>query len=202
MRQALHRLFELMKYLITKVGAAKIENMMGTVVPEFVEIGTEMGLFDKEDAVALMSSPVHVRQLDSFRNYFNALYRPVYQKLRAEKEKEIREELLSLGIPKAALDSVYYQVAGTSARKDSTIAKKLATSMSKAKVKETLDTISSNFDRLKKKMDEIPDTLLDLTHERVDALGDKKKQQMVVDAFKEAGEFREQFGESRHRSRK
>jgi len=201
-RQALHRLFELMKYLITSVGAERIETMMGTVVPEFVELGTELGLFDKEDSVALMSSPVHVRKLDSFRNYFNFLYRPVYQKLRAEKEKEIREELMSLGIPKAALDSVYYQLAGTSARKDSTIAKKLASSMPAAKVKMTLDTISSNFGRLKKQMDEIPDTLLDLTHERVNSLGDKKKKQMIVDAFKEAGEFQEQFGESRRRARK
>lgn len=202
MRQALHRLFELMKYLITKVGAAKIENMMGTVVPEFVELSAELGLFDKEDAVDLISNPVHVRGLDTFRNYFNALYRPVYQKLRTEKEKEVRQELLDLGIPKAALDSVYYQLTGTSARKDSTIAKKMATSMPPAKVKSTLDTISSNFDRLRKKMDQIPDTLLDLTHERVDALGEKKKKQMVVDAFGETETFQKQFGESRRRVRK
>lgn len=195
MRQALHRLFELMKYLITKVGATKIENMMGTVVPEFIELGVELDIFDKEDAVDLMASPVYVREMDSFRNYFNALYRPVYQKLRAEKEKEVRQEIEDLGVPKAAVDSVYYQLAGTSARKDSTIAKKLPPN----KAKEILATVSQNFDRLKRQMDQIPDTLLDLAHERVDALGDQKKKQMVIDAFNEAGEFREQFGESRRR---
>jgi len=200
MRQALHRLFELMKYLITKVGAAKIENMMGTVVPEFIDLGSEVGLFDKEDAVELMASPVYVREMDSFRNYFNSLYRPVYQKLKAEKEKEIRQEIEGLGIPKGAIDSVYYQVAGTSARKDSTIAKKLAGSMSAAEVKKALEAVASNFGRLKRQMDQIPDTLLDLVHERVDSLGDKKKKQMVIDAFKETGEFQAQFGESRRRS--
>lgn len=190
-RQALHRLFELMKYLITKVGADRIENMMGTVVPEFVEIATDLGYFDKNDAVVLMTNPVHVRQLDSFRNYFASLYRPVYNRLRAEKEKDIRQQILDLGVPKSALDSVYYQLAGTSARKDSTIAKKLASSMPPAKVKSTLDTITANFGKLKKQMDQIPDTLLDLTHKEIDSLGDKKKQKMVIEAFKEAGEFQE-----------
>lgn len=196
-RQAMQRLFDLMRYLITQVGAERIENMMGTVVPEFIELGAEVGLFDREDVVDLMASPVYVRELDSFRNYFNSLYRPVYQKLRSDKEKEIRDEILSLGIPKAALDSVYNQVTGGAARKDSTIAKKLAGSMSAKKVKEVLDLVSKNFDSLKRKMDSLPDNLLDLTHERVDSLGDEKKKRMIVDAFKEAGEFQEQFGESK-----
>jgi hypothetical protein len=78
----------------------------------------------------------------------------------------------------------------------------MATSMPPAKVKSTLDTISANFDRLRKKMDQIPDTLLDLTHERVDALGEKKKKQMIVDAFGETKTFVKQFGESRRRVRK
>jgi hypothetical protein len=196
-RQALQRLFDLMRYLITQVGAERIENMMGTVVPEFIELGAEVGLFDREDVVDLMASPVYVREMDSFRNYFNALYRPVYQKLRTDKEKEVRDEILTLGIPKVALDSVYNQVTGGAARKDSTIAKKLAGSMPAKKVKDTLELISRNFDRLKRKMDSIPDNLLDLTHERVDSLGDEKKKKMILDAFREAGEFQEQFGESR-----
>ena len=201
LRQALMRLFELMKYLITNVGAEKMEDMMGTVVPEYIDLGVSLGYFEKEDGTALKANPVHVRKLDSFRNYFNFLYRPVYQKLRADKEKEVRHEISKLGIPEDAIDSVYFQLAGASARKDSTIAKQLVSSMPAEDVKKTLDTISTNFNTLKKRMSQIPNDLLGLTHKRVKELGEENKRQMFIKSFEEAGEFQEQFGESRQRRR-
>jgi hypothetical protein len=184
LRQELNRLFTLMDYLVNKVGLQRVEDLMGTVVPEFVEHATDLGLFDREDAVVLMANPKLVRELDSFRYYFNSLYRPVYKKLLSDKEKEVRQEIADLGVPKAALDSVYYQVAGTSARKDSTIAKKLPPKQAK----EILSTVSQNFGRLQRQMNDMPDTLLDLTHEKIDSMGDDKKRKMVIDAFNRAGE--------------
>jgi hypothetical protein len=196
-RQALQRQFDLMKYLITQVGATTVENMMGTLVPEFVELGADVGLFDPEDVVDLMSSPVYVRELDSFRYYFNSLFKPVYQDLRKEKEKELRSNIASLGVPQAAIETVYNQVTGASARKDSTIAKKLEGSMSVKKVREILRLISENFYDLKKIMNDIPDDLVDRTIDRINSMSDGEKKKMILDAFREAGEFQEQFGEAR-----
>lgn len=185
LRQELQRLFTLMDYLVNKVGLQRVEDLMGTAVPEFIEHAVDLGLFDREDSVVLMSNPRLVRELDSFRFYFNGLYRPVYKKLLSDKEKQVRQEIVDLGVPKAAIDSVYNQVTGGAARKDATIAKKLPPEQAK----EILARVSQNFDRLQQQMADLPDTLLDLTHDRVDALGDDKKRKMVLDAFNEAGEF-------------
>lgn len=201
-RQALQRLYTLMKYLITQVGVTRVEDMMGTVVPEFIEHAVDLELFDEEDAVELMASPVYVRQMDSFRNYFNSLYRPVYQKLLSDKENELRQDIQALGIPREVVDTVYNQVTGASARKDSVIAKKLAGEMSPGSVKSVLEKVAANFDALRGKMSKMPDNLLDLTHERVDALGPKKKRQMVLDAFEETSSLRGTVDESRRPTRK
>lgn len=201
-RQALQRLYALMKYLITQVGVSRVEDMMGTVVPEFIEHAVDLELFDEEDSVELMASPVYVRQMDSFRNYFNSLYRPVYQQLLSDKEKELRQDIQALGIPPEVVDTVYNQVTGATARKDSVIAKKIAGEMSPDSVKSVLEKVAANFDVLKKKMSKMPDNLLDLTHARVDALGSKKKKQMVLDAFEETSSLRGPVGESRRPTRK
>lgn len=196
LRQSLHRLYALMDYLVNKVTIKRVEDLMGTAVPEFIEHAVDLGLFDREDAVELMANPRFVRELDSFRYYFNALYRPVYKKLLSDKEKEVRQEIVDLGVPKSAVDSVYYQVAGTSARKDSTIAKKLPPKQAK----EILTKVAQNFDRLQRQVNDLPDTLLDLTHERIDSMGDDKKRKMVIDAFNQAGT--EGVTESRKRRRR
>ena len=102
------------------------------------------------------------------------------------------------GVPKSAIDSVYNQVSGGAARKDATIAKKLPPEQAK----EILARVSQNFDRLQQQMADLPDTLLDLTHDRVDALGDDKKRKMVLDAFNEAGEFGAGVTEARRARRR
>ena len=50
-------------------------------------------------------------------------------------------------------------------------------------------------------MSQIPNDLLGLTHKRVKELGEENKRQMFIKSFEEAGEFQEQFGESRQRRR-
>jgi hypothetical protein len=204
LRQGLNRLYTLIDYLVNKVGLQRVEDLMGTVVPEFVEYATDLRLFDRKDAVVLMANPKLVRELDSFRYYFNGLYRPVYKKLLSDKEKEVRQKIADLGVPKAALDSVFNQVSGKSARKDSTIAKNLQ-NLPPRKAKEILSMVSQNFADLQRQMNDIPDTLLDLTHEKIDSMGDddkvaRKKKEAVIDAFKQAGEGG--VNESRKRRRR
>lgn len=200
-RQALNRLFDLVKYLVSSVGAEKVEGMMDAIVPEYVDMGVDLGYFDEKDAAVLKQNPSHVRELHTFREYYNSLYRPVYQKLRADKEKEVRHEISKLGIPEDAIDSVYYQLAGTSARKDSTIAKQLVSSMPADDVKKTLDTIAANFGTLKKKMSQISGDLPGLTRKRVKELGDENKRQMFIKSFEGTAASPQVSNESRRRLR-
>lgn len=184
MRQALHRLFKLMNYLITKIGVENVENMMGTVVPEFVNTSAEMGILDPEDATDFMTNPIHVKGLDSFRYYFNELYRPVYQKLQSGAEKSAREKIAALGIPKAIQDTVFNQATGGAARKMSTIIKRLdAARVPDKEKKAALETVNSNFANIQKELSKIPASLLSDVHNAVDKMGDKKKQEIVLKAW-------------------
>lgn len=193
MRQALHRLFKLMNYLITKIGVQNIENMMGTVVPEFVNTAAEMGIIDAEDATDLMTNPKHVRELDSFRFYFNELYRPVYQKLRSAAEKSARARIEELGIPKAIQDTVFYQASGGTERKMSTIIRRLESArLSPEQKKNALETVKNNFLSIQKEISNIPSTLLDDIHSQVDRMGDKKKQEIVLKAFGHTAKWQEE----------
>jgi hypothetical protein len=193
MRQALHRLFKLMNYMITKIGAKNIDIMMGTVVPEFVNTAVEAGIFEPEDATDLMTNPVHVKKLDSFRFYFNELYRPVYQKLRAGAEKSARDKIASLGIPKAIQDTVFNQATGGAERKMSTIVKRLEKAgVSAADKQKALETVRQNFTAIQKELSNIPATLLDSVHDEVDRMGDKKKQEMILKAFGLTKEWQEE----------
>lgn len=184
MRQALQRLFKLMNYLITKIGVSNVENMMGTVVPEFVNTAVEMGILEPEDATDLMTNPRHVRELDSFRYYFNELYRPVYQKLRSAAEKSAKAKIEALGIPKAIQDTVFNQATGGSERKMSTIVKRLdAAKLSPQQKGKALETVRDNFVAIQKELSNIPASLLDDVHNQVDRMGDKKKQEIILKAF-------------------
>ena len=193
MRQALHRLFKLMNYLITKIGVSNIENMMGTVVPEFVNTAAEIGVIEPEDATDLMTNPRHVRELDSFRFYFNELYRPVYQKLRSAAEKSARARIESLGIPKAIQDTVFNQATGGAERKMSTIVRRLdAAKVTPEQKKKALTLVNDNFVSIQKELANIPATLLDDVHSEVDRMGDNKKQKIVLKAFGLTSQWQDQ----------
>lgn len=184
MRQALHRLFKMMNYLITKIGSKNIDNMMGTVVPEFVNTSADLGILDPEDATDFMTNPVHVKDLDSFRFYFNELYRPIYQKLQTGAEKAAREKIASLGIPKAIQDTVFNQATGGAERKMSTILKRLEKAGTSASEKQkALEAVRVNFADIQKQLSKIPDTLMRDVHDAVDKMGDKKKQEMVLKSW-------------------
>ena len=203
-RQALQRLFSLIKYLLVKVGPDAIETMMGTVVPEYVNLSVDLGLIDEEDATALMMSPVYVRELDSFRYYYNSLYRPVYKKLKSEAEKSAKQMILDLGIPKEVQDTVFNQVTGGAARKDSTIASKLKKKMSPDEVRDVLNLVRDNYTNIKGELDKIPEDLLDRTHDHVDRMGDKKKKNILLKSFGHTQEFqkKETGGKKSSRRRK
>ena len=184
MRQALHRLFKLMNYLITKVGVQSIEDMMSLAVPEFVNTSAEMGILDPEDATDFMTNPVHVRGLDSFRFYFNQLYRPVYQKLQSGAEKAARQKIEALGIPKAIQDTVFNQATGGADRKMSTIIRRLEKARVSDKDKQkALETVRTNFVGIQKELAKIPATLMSDVHNAVDKMGDEKKQEMILKAW-------------------
>jgi hypothetical protein len=193
MRQALHRLFKLMNYLITKIGSKNLENMMATVVPEFVNSSVEAGIFEPEDATDLMVNPRHVRDLDSFRFYFNELYRPVYQKLRSAAEKRAKDKIAALGIPKAIQDTVFNQATGGAERKMSTILKRLEkANISAAEKQKALATVRDNFTAIQRELSDIPASLLDDVHNEVDKMGDKKKQAMALKAFGLTAQWQEE----------
>jgi hypothetical protein len=140
-----------------------------------------------------MTNPRHVRELDSFRFYFNELYRPVYQKLRSAAEKSARARIESLGIPKAIQDTVFNQATGGAERKMSTIVRRLdAAKVTPEQKKKALTLVNDNFVSIQKELANIPATLLDDVHSEVDRMGDNKKQKIVLKAFGLTSQWQDQ----------
>ena len=186
-KQALSRLFKLMRYLVVSVGTDKLEDYMASTVPDYIETAKGLGVFSAQDARALMTRPADVTDLPSYRYYFNALYRPVYKKLAKQAEKAARARIKELGIPDGVAETVYNQAAGLVPRNDELILKRLA-KLKPAERKRTMGVIRDNMKELQDIVEDVPDTLLADTVLYVDNMSDKKKQQAVLNAFKQAGE--------------
>lgn len=186
-RQALERLFKLMKYLMVSVGIDKLEEYMASIVPEYVKTAQRLGVFSAEDAQALMTRPADVAQLPSYRYYFNSLYRPVYKKLAKEAEKAARARIRELGIPDSVADTVYNQATGAVARNEALVARRLA-KLPAADRRRVMHIIKDNMKDLQRIVTEVPESLIEDTILYVDNMSDKKKEKAVMDAFKLAGE--------------
>jgi len=189
MRQALQRLFNLMQYLISKVNITSLEKLMEDAVPDFVDTAVESGFIDEEDREFLIKNPQHVRETDSFRFYFNQIYRSVYRSLVSDSEKRVRLKMVEVGIPAAIQDTVYNQITGGSAKKMSTIIKRLQKSgASDQQIGDALKIVRDNFDEFQRSIKDLPSFLEDVREEVMGA----DKAEIVEKAFRLAGEWQEE----------
>lgn len=193
MRQSIQRTIDLVKYLVEKVGAGKLESAMRSYIPEFLDLAVETGQFSEDDAKILKTAnPDYVREeLDAFKIYFNDLYSQSYREILKEKEMEIRDELRKLGIPEKASDTAYYQVIGASSRKDTTLEKgMLSAGMSPTEIVKILKAFGSAFPKLKKMANEKAGDLFTRAGKRSKELSADEKQRMVLKAFRGAQKFK------------
>ena len=189
MRQALQRLFNLMQYLISKVNITSLEKLMEDAVPDFIDAAINAEILDEEDREFLVRNPQEVRGLDSFRFYFNQIYRPVYRSVVSDAEKRARLKMNDVGIPPAIQDTVFNQITGGSAKKMSTIIKRLQKSgASDQAVGDALKIVRDNFDELQRSIKDLPNFLDDVREEVMGA----DKTEIVKKAFKLAGEWQEE----------
>ena len=142
-KQYMQRIFDRVKFTVSKVGAKKMETFKLSAATKYAS-----SLLDTGDERLADMTPREIVKSDDveFRFFLGNLIADAYDELKKKKFVNLKSAIAGItDIPPEIRDTVFNQVTGGSARKDSTIRSRLAGKYSEDAIERAVKSVSQSF---------------------------------------------------------
>ena len=143
-RQWMQKLFVRLQDLSENVSAQKLEELQNYACAEYIDMLERASLIEPEDAEDMTDNMDAVKELGSFRYFLiKAFILPAFKTAELEKEMDIRDMLLDIGMPRQVTDTIFNYYSGRNQLSKDKMMAKVAKSLKKCedepyKVKERI----------------------------------------------------------------
>lgn len=189
-RQFITRTLGRVSFAAANLDGDKLDALNSVAVPEYIAAMKGGGYIDDNDAADLQAAPKIVEGLPSFRYFFvSGFILPVYKQINRERNREVKSQIESLGLPRDLHDTVFNQATGRAEEGPRTIRNKLSKNVQSGQLSQDeadqMEAQISSLVKSFKKPSEKGENFVELALSKWQSLGKAKKQRILEKALQD-----------------